>query len=235
MATTSNGACWRRQRCQRRPTAVIDVGYPTRVRVPCSVPLGLRFRKIIWKPCCSTICEGLATAHIELGVTVEDAWEARAGLRLKLRDGGSGASRVVQAEYVIGADGARSVVRRRLGISVSETEDLLEALSVLVHAPLWEVFGRHRYGIYVTDVPAPRRSSPRARETAGFTASAGILDPNAWPISVRISSSSGSGLAPASQTFPYASSIRTHSASRGHRRPLPIRQRISSLATPPTG
>ena len=55
---------------------------------------------------------------------------------------------------MIGADGARSVVRRRLGIGVSETEDLLEALSVL-HAPLWEVVGRHRYGIYVTDVPAP--------------------------------------------------------------------------------
>ena len=52
---------------------------------------------------------------------------------------------------------------------------------------------------------------------------------------MRISSSSGSGLAPASQTFPYASSIRTHSASR---RPSPTasdRATHSSLATPPTG
>jgi putative polyketide hydroxylase len=47
------------------------------------------------------------------------------------------------------------VVRQRLGIGVSETEDLLEALSVLIRAPLREVVGRHRYGIYVTDLPAP--------------------------------------------------------------------------------
>ena len=98
---------------------------------------------------------GLASAHVELGVTVEDVWEAHSGLRLTLRDGGSGISRVVQASYVLGADGARSVVRQRLGVGISVTEDLLEALSVVIRAPLWEVVGRHRYGMYVTDFPAP--------------------------------------------------------------------------------
>ena len=96
---------------------LIDVGYPTRSESavlsptrPAAVPQDHLETVLLHH------LRGLATAHIELGVTVEDAWEAQAGLRLKLRDGGSGASRVVQAEYVIGADGARSVVRRRLGI-----------------------------------------------------------------------------------------------------------------------
>lgn len=140
---------------------LIDVGYPTGSESavlsptrPAAVPQDHLETVLLHH------LRGLATAHIELGATVEDAWEAQAGLRLKLRDGGSGASRVVQGEYVIGADGARSVVRRRLGIGVSETEDLLEALSVLLHAPLWEVVGRHRYGIYVTDVPAPSTFLP---------------------------------------------------------------------------
>jgi putative polyketide hydroxylase len=84
---------------------------------------------------------GLATAHVELGVTVEDVWEAQTRLRLKLGDGGSGASRILQTRYLIRADGARSVVTQRLGIRASVTEDLLEALSVVIRAPLWEVVG----------------------------------------------------------------------------------------------
>ena len=152
---------------------------------------------------------GLASAHVELGVTVQDVWEAHSGLRLTLRNKGSGTSRVVQASYVLGADGARSVVRQRLGVGISVTEDLLEALSVVIRAPLWEVVGRHRYGMYVTDFLLPALSSPRVRVTAGFTALAGILEWNAWPISVRVSSSRGSGPVPAFPTCPYALSIRT--------------------------
>ena len=97
VATTSNGACWGRQRCQRRPAAAdrrrlsdgveSAVLSPTRPAVPQDHLETVLLHHL----------RGLATAHIELGVTVEDAWEAQAGLRLKLRDGGSGASRVVQA------------------------------------------------------------------------------------------------------------------------------------------
>ena len=76
-------------------------------------------------------------------------------MQLRFRSGDGGVSRVVQARYVIGADGARSVVRQRLGVGIFATEDLLEAQSVVVRAPLWDMVGRHRYGIYVTDTPAP--------------------------------------------------------------------------------
>ena len=43
------------------------------------------------------------------------------------------------------------------------TEDLLEAHSVVIRAPLWEVLGRHRYGIYVTELPLPAAFSLRVR------------------------------------------------------------------------
>ena len=136
--------------------SLIDVGYPTRSE---SAVLSPTWPTAVPQDHLETVLlehlRGLAAAQVELGVTVEEVWEAQTRLRLKLRDGGAGESRIVQARYLIGADGARSVVRQRLGIGVSETEDLLEALSVLIRAPLWEVVGRHRYGIYVTDLPAP--------------------------------------------------------------------------------
>jgi putative polyketide hydroxylase len=136
--------------------SVIDVGYPTTSQ---SAVLSPTRPAAVPQDHLETVLldhvRGLASAHVELGVTVEDVWEAHPGFRLKLREGGSGASRVVEARYLIAADGARSVVRQRLGVSVFETEDLLETLSVLIRAPLWEVVGRHRYGIYVTDLPAP--------------------------------------------------------------------------------
>ncbi|HEX3196011.1 MAG TPA: FAD-dependent monooxygenase [Propionibacteriaceae bacterium] len=135
---------------------LIDVGYPTRSESavlsptrPAAVPQDHVELVLL------DYLRGLAAAHVELGVAVEDVWEAQTWLRVRLRDTGSGARRVVQARYVIGADGARSVVRQRLGVGASVTEDLLEALSVVIRAPLWEVVGLHRYGIYVTDLPGP--------------------------------------------------------------------------------
>ena len=96
----------------------------------------------------------LRPARVDLGVGVEDLWPTASGLQLSLRAGKSGTARAVQAQYVIGADGARSVVRQRLGIGAASTEDLLHSFSAVIRAPLWEVVGRHRYGIYVTEQPA---------------------------------------------------------------------------------
>jgi len=96
----------------------------------------------------------LRAARVDLGVEVEDLWPTASGLQLSLRAGKSGTARAVQAQYVIGADGARSVVRQRLGIGAASTEDLLQSFSAVIRAPLWEVVGRHRYGIYVTEQPA---------------------------------------------------------------------------------
>lgn len=58
-------------------------------------------------------------------------------------------TRAVSARYVIGADGARSIVRSALGIEMSGPGEIDTAsVSVAFSAPLWELVGEHRYGLY---------------------------------------------------------------------------------------
>ncbi len=134
--------------------SLIEVGYPTRSESarlsptrPAAVPQDHLEMVLL------NYLQSLPAARVELALAAEDVWETTNGLRLRLRAGDSGMSRVIRARYVIGADGARSVVRQRLGVGIFTTEDLVKAHSVVFHAPLWEVVGPHRYGIYVTETP----------------------------------------------------------------------------------
>src|SRR5262249_17848542 len=65
-----------------------------------------------------------------------------------LRDVRTGATGSVRARYVIGADGVHGPTRAALGIDASGADRLHESVSVLFRAPLWDVVGPHRYGIY---------------------------------------------------------------------------------------
>lgn len=62
----------------------------------------------------------------------------------------------IRASYVIGADGARSVVRTALGIGLHGNEGIVEGTRVEFHAPLWNVLGEHRHLLYA--LTAPRAS-----------------------------------------------------------------------------
>jgi putative polyketide hydroxylase len=141
--------------------SLIEVGYPTRSEsarlsptMPAAVPQDHLEMVLLHH------LQRLPAARVELALAAEDVWETTSGLRLRLRAGDNGMSRVIRARYVVGADGARSVVRQRLGVGTFTTEDLLKAHSVVFHAPLWEVVGPHRYGIYVTETPTPASFFP---------------------------------------------------------------------------
>jgi 2-polyprenyl-6-methoxyphenol hydroxylase-like FAD-dependent oxidoreductase len=71
------------------------------------------------------------------------------GVRVRLRDVASGASRVARARYLIGADGAHGTTRRALGIGTVSSGPLHESITVVIRAPLWELVGRHRYLLYL--------------------------------------------------------------------------------------
>lgn len=95
-------------------------------------------------------------ARIELGTELTGVLATPDGARAELRDVRTGALRAVHARYVVAADGARSAVRRALGIPLAGPERLMEGLTTLFRAPLWDVVGEHRHLIYsVTHAVAP--------------------------------------------------------------------------------
>jgi putative polyketide hydroxylase len=90
----------------------------------------------------------LGRAHVLLGTEVAGLEQGADGARVVLRDADGGQSSVVHARYVVAADGAHSTVRDALGIAVHGPDRYLDAVSALFRAPLWDVVGAHRYGIY---------------------------------------------------------------------------------------
>ena len=95
------------------------------------------------------------SAQIELGTEVVAVQNPTEAPGVTLRDAG-GATRTVEARFLIAADGAHSAVRAAAEIEMPGTDSLLEAISVLFRAPLWDVIGAEtRYGLYTTTEPAP--------------------------------------------------------------------------------
>ncbi len=95
----------------------------------------------------------LGTGRVEFGVEVAQVEHRPNGVRILLSDAAGGPSRVVEASYLIAADGAHSTVRRALGIEMHGPDRLMEAVSTLFRAPLTELLGHHRYGLYAVMHP----------------------------------------------------------------------------------
>src|SRR5262249_33822539 len=72
-----------------------------------------------------------------------------------LLDGGTGVTWEVQVSFVLGADGAHSAVRERLGIALVGPDDLAEFHNVTFTAPLNDVIGAHQqhYGLNLITHP----------------------------------------------------------------------------------
>lgn len=93
----------------------------------------------------------LPTASMRRGVQVVDVHDAADHAVLVCVDGGS--ERRIAADYVIGADGARSSVRAAIGARLLGPEVLMENISVEFRAPVWDVLGPHRHVVYTLTEP----------------------------------------------------------------------------------
>ena len=132
----------------------IDVGYPTRAQSAMVSPMS---------PACvpqdhleSVLIEhlnDLPTADVVRGLEAVDVRQTPEHAVLTLRDVGSGQKFDLAAEYVIAADGAKSRIRQSLGIEHTGLDGLIEGVMAEFHAPLWELLGEHKHGVYAISDP----------------------------------------------------------------------------------
>ena len=107
----------------------------------------------------------LPAAKVVLSTEVVDVLDGPDAVRVTLRDAVTGATRVADAAYLVAADGAHSAVRRAVGLPMHGPDRLAAAATALFRAPLWELLGTRRYGIYGVDHPEGRApSSPPAAD-----------------------------------------------------------------------
>lgn len=127
----------------------MPVGLPDRAQAAAISPTGP-----VWAP--QDHLESVLLAHLRThrDAQVRYATELRTldqdhdGVRATLHDRASGAMTTVEASYLVAADGAHSTARNTLGIPMHGPDRLRESLTALFVAPLWEVVGERRYGIY---------------------------------------------------------------------------------------
>ena len=96
---------------------------------------------------------GLPSASIRLGCQLLSITQDDSGVRAAVADTGTGATGSISAAYLIAADGAHSTVRGQLGIAMDGPDDLADYERVEFTAPLWQLAGEHRYGLYVITRP----------------------------------------------------------------------------------
>jgi putative polyketide hydroxylase len=97
--------------------------------------------------------ETLGLAEVRFGTELIALDQDADGVTVVLRERPGGAERTVRAGFVVGADGAHSGTRRLLGVAMDGPDHLNEQLTVLFEAPLAEVAGDRRHGIYFIQHP----------------------------------------------------------------------------------
>jgi putative polyketide hydroxylase len=70
------------------------------------------------------------------------------GVRALLRDVATGGLETVRARHLVAADGAHSSVRATLGVAMDGPAELMSGATAVFRAPIWDLLGPHRYGVY---------------------------------------------------------------------------------------
>jgi putative polyketide hydroxylase len=149
---------WLELFCETLATAAdgstVPIGVPTREQAAMVSPTGPAcVPQDHLEPVMLRHLRSLGPASVLLGTEVSGVTSGPDGVRAVLRPTDGGPSRTVQARYLVAADGAHSPTRAALGIPMLGPDDLATAISVLFRAPLWELLGEHRYGLYAVTHP----------------------------------------------------------------------------------
>ncbi|WP_333769774.1 FAD-dependent monooxygenase [Streptomyces sp. IBSBF 2435] len=95
----------------------------------------------------------LPTAEVRLGCELTGLRQDDDGVQATLLDSRTGTAHVIEARYVIGADGPYSTVREQLGIAMEGLDHLGHYESVQFRAPLDAVVGDRKPAIYMITRP----------------------------------------------------------------------------------
>lgn len=119
------------------------------------------------EPLLLALARSLPSAEVRFGCELVALRQDADGVRGVVRTPGSDQRQEIRARFTIGADGAHSVARGQLGICMDGPGDLAEYHRVEFTAPLSDIVGERRYGLYVITNPnaagvlAPRGKSDR--------------------------------------------------------------------------
>jgi 2-polyprenyl-6-methoxyphenol hydroxylase-like FAD-dependent oxidoreductase len=105
------------------------------------------------EPLLLELLHGTPGVEVKFGCELVSLRQDPGRVRATLSDIGSGRTREIEALYLVGADGAHSIVREHLGIHMTGPGALAEHQSIQFQAPLFEVAGDRRYGINVITHP----------------------------------------------------------------------------------
>jgi putative polyketide hydroxylase len=113
---------------------------------------------------------------VRLGADLTSIVVRGEGVRASLRDVRTGKLEAVEARYLVAADGARSTVRRALGIPMHGEEGLMEGFTTLFRAPLWDVLGDHRHCVYSVAGATFLPTGPSDRWLIGHADERGVVE-----------------------------------------------------------
>jgi len=133
---------------------IVPVGLPTREQsallsptAPACVP------QDALEPLLLEHLRGLDGVYVETGREVTDVVLRPGEVHATVRAVGGSSARRVAARYLVAADGPRSVVRAALGLELRGPDDLMRGVAAVFRAPLWDLVGERRHGIYTVTTP----------------------------------------------------------------------------------
>ena len=145
-----------------------SLGFPTREEADAFSPTWPAVvAQDILEPVLVEHARSYPNADIRFGIEVTELEQRHGMVFATLVDRATGEQQVIEAQYVLAADGASSPIRQRLGIATRGVERIGEYLSVLFRADMTAVVGEDLCGLYMLQGlggPVPSVALPTSRD-----------------------------------------------------------------------
>jgi 2-polyprenyl-6-methoxyphenol hydroxylase-like FAD-dependent oxidoreductase len=132
----------------------MPLGFPTRdevARVSPTAPACVPQDHL--EPVLLDYLRSFANADVRFDAELVELHQNPEWVTATIRDATSQRTVSIRARYVVAADGAHSRIRELLNIPMEGPDNLVDHSTVLFRAPLWDILGDRRHGLYVITRP----------------------------------------------------------------------------------